>query len=181
MPVTAKIQIFHTQNDSRFWTNVYHVDAVDLNAAAGFANTVIVTAHQAHLFDSFRVVKTICNWLANDDFITTPMSLEGLFTASPYLPLFNTVKVNIAVAGFGRNDYKFYRGGLAEGSQTDGQLEPATITAFTDMVDGMITDSNASGVDLVDDAGNLWLTASTQAAIQMRQLHRRRRALSVPL
>jgi hypothetical protein len=92
------------------------------------------------------------------------------------LPLFNTTKVLISVDGLGRNDAKFLRGGVTEARQLNGQLDSAVITSVEATWNGLIADGNAAGVDLVDTDGNLWLVATCQAAVQMRQLHRRRKA-----
>jgi len=179
MPV-FKAQVFKTNNDTRFWTNVYHLEAVDLPAAAAFANTTIATAESTLLDGSIHVSKTIVSDPASDDFVTTPLNIPGAMSGVSLLPFYNTVKVNVSVAGFGRNDYKFYRGGLTEAGQTNGVLETALVAAYDAMVDGIIADGGAAGVDLVDNVGNLWLVAATQSNVQMRQLHRRRRSLGAP-
>lgn len=177
MAATARIQMFSTFTGDRFWTNVFHVNAIDLNSAASFANIVIAPALAEHMDGSFRVVKSLVSDLSNDDFIDTPLNEVGDLSGSAYLPLFNTIKVLISVDGLGRNDSKFLRGGVTEARQINGQLEAAVITAVEATWNGLIADGNAAGVDLVDTDGNLWLVATCQAAVQMRQLHRRRKPL----
>lgn len=175
-----KIQVFKTRTGDRFWTNVYHVNATTLDAAVAHAN-VVIAAGEATLMDgSFSVVKTIVSDVVGDEFRTTPMSLPGQLSGADFLPLFNTVKVNISVAGNGRNDYKFYRGGVLETNQTTGQLAPATMTAYSDMVQEFIDLGAAAGVDMVDSDGNDWILASTQQLVQMRQLHRKRKKVVTP-
>jgi hypothetical protein len=180
MAATDKVQIFFTKTGDRFWTNVFHVNAVDLDAAAGWANTVLVSAMTANLSASFTCVKTIVDHLADDSFVTTPLSQAGLSSAGDELPLFNTIKVDIAVAGHGRNDGKFVRGWLNETVIEDGVITDSARTVYQAVFDDLIADSSASGVDLVDADGNLWLTASVRKAVQERQLHRRRKRVVVP-
>lgn len=174
-----KCQVFMTQTGDRFWTNVYHFNVTTISAAASFANTTVVAGHQSVMSDDFRVVKTLISDPASDEFVSTPLNLAGDIAGVQYLPLFNTVKVNISVDGFGRNDYKFYRASVFEQNSENGVINGATITLFDDMVNGLIADGAAAGCDLVDNVGNLWVLASTQPAIQMRQLHRKRKKIVV--
>ena len=180
MAATDKVQIFFTQTGDRFWTNVYHVNALTLDAAAAWANTVLVGAMAPQLHEDFRIVKTVVDHLADDSFISTPLNIPGTSEALDYLPLFNTVKVNVAVAGHGRNDYKFIRGWLSEASVEDGLINPSSLAVYQGLFEDLIADSTAAGVDLVDTDGNLWTTPAVQAAVQMRQLHRHRRRVVTP-
>jgi hypothetical protein len=181
MAATDKIQVFMTQNGDRFWTNVFHVNALTIDAAAAFANTVIVPVLATPMDGLFRVVKTLVSHIGDDSFVSTPMSIPGGAFGAAHLPLFNTIKMTITVDGHGRNDYKFLRAVVLEPNQTNGQIEAATQTAFNTAWNGLIADGTAAGVDLVDSDGNLWLVASCQAAVQMRQLHRKRkRAVVTP-
>ncbi len=131
----------------------------------------------SELNEAFSCVKTVVNHLADDTFVTTSLSQVGAVTGD-FIPLFNTVKVDITVAGHGRNDGKFVRGWLHEGVISEGKIDSSVRTAFEGVFSGLITDSTAAGVDLVDLDGNLWLTASVREAIQMRQLHRRRKKVT---
>jgi len=180
MAATDKVQIFFTKDGSRFWTNVYHVNALTLDAAAAWANIVLAGAMTNQLCDVFHVAKTVVDHLADDTFVSTPLNLVGEVTETEILPLFNTVKVDIAVAGNGRNDGKFIRGWLRESVMTDGAIASAALSAFDDIFSGLIADSTAAGVDLCDADGNLWLTATCRPAIQERQLHRRRKKVVAP-
>jgi hypothetical protein len=179
MAATDKIQIFGTQSGDRFWTNVFHVNALDIDAAASFANTVIVPALADHMLSQFKIVRSLVSHLADASFVTTPLDVAGVVAGGDFLPLFNTIKVNIAVTGHGRNDFKYLRGALAESQQTDGQLTDAFIALVEATWAGLIADGTAAGVDLVDTAGNLWETATVQPSVQMRQLHRKRRRVVV--
>lgn len=176
MAATDRVQIFFTKTGDRFWTNVFYVNALNIDAASSWANVVLATAMVSELNEAFRCVKTLVDHLADDTFASTPLNLPGE-TAGSYLPLFATACVDISVTGHGRNDKKFIRGWLHEGITTDGNIDDAVRTAFDDVLNGLIADSTASGVDLVDKDGHLWELATTRLAITGRQEHRRRKKI----
>lgn len=180
MAATDRIQIFGTQSGDRFWTNVFHVNALTIDAAAAFANDVIAPGLIDHMLSQFKIVRTLVSHLADNSFVTTPLNLTGAIAGGDFLPLFNTIKVDISVTGHGRNDFKYLRGSLAESQQTNGQLTPEFIALVQATWEGLIADGTAAGVDLVDTQGNLWEVPTVQAAVQMRQLHRRRRRVVGP-
>lgn len=175
-----RIQMFKTLTGDRFWTNVYHTNATTLDAAADLAFDTIMPFEAAPMDGSFKVVKILVSNMAGDDFRSIPTNVAGGASGSPYLPLFNTIKVNFLVAGDGRNDYKFYRGILSEANQTNGQVDSGLVTSLSVAVNTLIADASAGGTDLVDSEGNLWVSGEVQVAVQMRQLHRRRRRVVTP-
>jgi hypothetical protein len=175
MPVTHKIQVFKTLTGDRFWTNVYHVNATTLSAAAAFANTLLVTFEQTILLDDFLITKTLVSEVPSGAFVDTPLSLPGTEGSGEYYPLYNTIRALISVAGGGRVDSKFYRGGISEGNVVNGILGSTLQDLITDGLSDLISDATASGVDLVDNEGNAWVFAACQPNVQMRQLHRRRK------
>lgn len=179
MAATDRIQVFMTETGDRFWTNVFHVNALTLDAAASFANTVIATALADQMDNHFKVVKTLVSHIGDGSFISTPLNIVGAGTAGTFLPLFNTAKILVSVSGAGRNDYKYLRAVLTEGRVTNGQIDSGVVTSLESTWNGLIADGTAAGVDLVDDEGHLWQVATCQQAIQMRQLHRRRRRVVV--
>jgi hypothetical protein len=174
MAATDKVQIFMVGADNRPWTNVFHVNATTLDAAAGWAVNFCVPALVSELNSAFSAVKIVVDHLTDDTFVSLPISIPGVVSGD-WLPLFNTVKVDIQVAGHGRNDGKFVRGWLHEGIVTDGVIDESVRGAFDDKWNGLIADSTADGTDLVDKDGNLWLVATARATIQERQRHRRRK------
>ncbi len=174
-----KCQIFMTKTGDRFWTNVYHFNVTTIDAAAAFANVTIASGHASMLSEQFSVVKTLISDPASDEFITTPLNIPGTWDAVDTLPLYNTVKVNVSVEGHGRNDYKFYRGSVFESNQNDGVLTPTWVTAMSDIVQSFIDDGATAGCDMVDSQGNNWILAAAQPAVQMRQLHRKRKKVVV--
>jgi len=174
MAATDKVQIFMVGADNRPWTNVFHVNATTLDAAASWAVNFLAPCMVSELNVAFSAVKIVVDHLADDTFISLPISIPGVVSGD-WLPLFNTVKVDINVAGHGRQDGKFVRGWLHEGVVTDGLIDESVRGAFEDKFTSLIADSTADGTDLVDADGNLWQTASVRATIQERQRHRRRK------
>lgn len=175
MAATDKVTIFFTLTGDRFWTNRFYVNALNIDAAAAWANTTLATFFQADLDEAFSIVKTDVDHLADHTFVTTPLALPGLSTNGHYLPLFNTVKVDVAVAGHGRNDGKFVRGWLVEAVVDDGNIDESARSTYETHWNGLISDSTTAGVDIVDKDGNLWQVASVRKRIQMRQEHRKRK------
>jgi hypothetical protein len=180
MAATDRIQMFMTLTGDRFWTNVFYVNALTLNDASIAASVLIGPALADQMDGSFKVVKALTSHLADNSFMSVPLNIAGALSGSAYLPLFNTTKVLISVAGSGRNDYKFLRGGVTEARQINGQLESTVITAVESTWNTLIADMTASGVDMVDNQGNAWQIATCQQAVQMRQLHRKRKKVVVP-
>jgi len=178
MAATDKVTVFFTRTGDRFWTNVFHVNALTLDAAVAWANTTLVSALVSEMGEMFTAVRTVVDHLADDTFTSTPISQAGA-ASGDFLPLFNTAKVLFPIAG-GRPDYKFMRGWLQEASVSDGNITDGAITVIEGVFDGLITDSGDAGVDLVDSAGNLWTISSCQKAVQMRQLHRKRKKAVAP-
>lgn len=178
MAATDKVTIFFTLTGDRFWTNRFYVNALSLDAAADWANTTLASFFQVDLDEAFSIVKTDVDHLADTSFVTTPLALPGLSTNGHYLPLFNTVKVDVSVAGHGRNDGKFVRGWLVEAVVDDGQIESSARSTYETHWNGLITDSTAAGVDIVDKDGHLWQTATVRSKIQMRQEHRKRKKVT---
>lgn len=158
---------------------MFNVNALTLADAVAWANTILAPSMTEQLGTQFSCVRTVVNHLADDTFASTPLSIPGA-ASGDFLPLFNTIKVNVSVTGFGRPDYKFVRGWLQEVSVTDGQIESAAIAVFQGIFEDLITDSTASAVDICDADGNTWTTPAIQPSVQMRQLHRRRKKVVTP-
>lgn len=180
MAATDLVQIFFTQTGDRFWTNRYYVNATTLDEAAGWANTILATTMAEQLDSSFAIVKTLVNHLADDTFVTTPLAIQGGSSNGAYLPLFNTVKVDVSVTGHGRNDGKFLRGWLVEATTNNGQITDTARASYEATMNGLIADTTAAGVDLVDKDGNLWVLATVRQKVQMRQEHRKRKKAPTP-
>jgi len=170
-----RAQIFKIFGTERPWTNVYHIRASSLLDAADAATTIIATAEQDWLNVGAEINKIIVSDPATHTFINNTTSLAGNNATSSLLPLFCTMKVNIGVEGFGRNDYKFYRAFLDESNTEDFLIDGATLTAVEGLFNTLIADMTDGGNPLVDSQDNLWQVATVQSAVQDRQRHRRRK------
>jgi hypothetical protein len=91
------------------------------------------------------------------------------------LPLFNSVKVLFPLLSGGRPDYKYFKGFLTESNSGDGLVESASLSGIATLLGTLITDMDAAGATLVDNGGTNYSVVTPQAAIQMRQMHRKRR------
>jgi len=180
LAATDRIQMFMTQTGDRFWTNVFFVNALTLADASIAASTLIGPALADQMDGSFKVVKALTSHLADNSFESVPLNITGALSGSAFLPLFNTIRMLISVTGSGRNDSKYLRGGVTEARQINAQLDSAVVTAMESTWNTLIADMTASGVDLVDNEGNAWQIATCQQAVQMRQLHRKRKKVVVP-
>jgi len=96
------------------------------------------------------------------------------------LPLFNSVKALFPTAGFGRPDLKYFKGFLTESLQTNGLVNGGTITAVETLLQSLIDDLSGETVPLVADDSAAYATVTVQEAVQMRQMHRRRRRTVTP-
>lgn len=179
MPI-FKIQSFKNITGSdREWSNTYQVRAEfieDVIAAitplpnrerALHANNV--TLSRVRISDSVP---------GTDVFVIVPFNLVGTaYDAAAFdtLPLFNTVRVDISVAGLGRPSRKFFRSPVGEQWIVDGNLDLTVVSLFNNQMNGLIADMAAGDCPLVDPDNQLWQTAVTKVAVQMRQLHRKRR------
>lgn len=171
-----RVQVFYQLGLAGKWSNVYHVDAAGIaDAIADF--DAAATAPLLSLLDSqATLVKYLVSDLAGTQFSTVPKGLNGTSTASgDLLPLFNSVKVLVTAGAFGRPDYKFYKGFVTESIQTNGILTAGSMGYVDTAVQTMINDMITAGSPLVSENGTGWGTASVQAAVQMRQMHRRRK------
>jgi hypothetical protein len=167
---------------ARSWTNVYHVRADTSADAITAAGTIVVMEKAIHKSDAYFTNVRVSTTAEGDDEFYTIVENEagGVTRATEMLPLFNTVRVDIGVAGGGRPSRKYYRPPIEEAENTDGSLTGSAITFYEDAVQGLIDDLVAAGTPLVDPDDQEWVGAAVQAAIQMRQLHRKRKKVVAP-
>lgn|SRR5215208_6336210 len=181
MPV-FRVQVFYKHGLADKWTNVYHVDAAGIvDAGAGFQ-----AACEAPLLACIATVCSIEKFLVSDPasaaYVEIPVNLAGTNgDTGSLIPFFNSIKVRFTTAAPGRPDYKFYKGFLGENVQDNGVVSTPTQTAFYDNLSGMLTDSALEGATLCSEAGDTWNGVIVQPAIQMRQMHRKRRRRSVAI
>jgi len=91
------------------------------------------------------------------------------------LPLFNSIKVLFTSAALGRPDFKFLKGIMTEDANEGGFVASSVKTAVLTAFASMISDMSTSSAPLCSETGDEWSGISVQDAVQMRQMHRRRK------
>lgn len=177
------LQVFKNlfTNPDREWTNVYHIEADDLASAVdaiGPVQDAEIAMHQSVVNISRVRVSTTLE--GDSVFQVVPVGVAGAGSGTDFLPLFNTVRVDISTSEGGRPDRKFYRLPIDEGGQTSGQLTSAVRTGIGGLVNDMISAMATSGFALLTTTGGEWVTAVVSPAVQMRQLHRKRKKVVTP-
>jgi hypothetical protein len=172
-----RIQVFYQQGTGIKWTNVYHVDAVDLFTAAAAASGTLAPALAPFLHVSAQIVKTLTSDPTTPgSFIEDALGIVGSNgDVGQLLPLFNSIRVLFPILSGGRPDYKFVKGLLTEGMQNNGLIDASVLTALETGFTSLISAMSTAGANLVSDTLEGWATVTAQEAVQMRQLHRRRR------
>jgi len=174
-----RVQVFYERGLTGKWTNVWHTDAADIIAADNAFATVMEPLLLAMLDSSCNLVKYLVSDPATDAFVIDPRNEAGTSTGSgDLLPLFNSAKVYFDPAGFGRPDYKFFKGFVTESLQTNGVLQSTAQTYIDTQCSDMVTDMAANSTPLVADDGSQYSAVSVQPNVQMRQMHRRRKKVT---
>lgn len=180
-----RVQVFKQLDGSdREWSNTYLVDAADL-ASASLAAAPIPTHEQPLHGDNVTITRMRVSDTTEDTdvFDIIPLGLIGTaFSAadSEWLPLYNTIRVDIGVAGGGRPSRKYYRSPVWEDAQVNGRLNASIKTLFDGTIADLISDVSTAGGTLVDPDGQEWTTPNTLLPVQMRQLHRKRKKTVAP-
>jgi len=175
MPI-IRVQVHYKLGLLGKWSNVWHVQADDLpSASAAFGGEAV-----PHLLPLLHVSCLLDRLLISDPlthtFVTTPIVENGTNgDIGDMLPLWNTVKPIFDVPGFGRPDLKYLKGLLTEGMQTNGLINAPVVTAVDTELTSMIADMVSGGAPLCSDTGQLYDTVTVQQAVQMRQMHRKRK------
>lgn len=180
MPV-FRVQAHYSKDGSSKWSNVWHVSASDISTAAVAFESIGVPDLLPLLNNACQLDSLLTSDLDGAEFITTPINAAGTSGASgDLLPLFNSVKVLFTDGSLGRPDYKFFKGLLTEGGQVDGVIDGTTLGVIGGLVSALITDMDSDGEPLVSVDNDQYTSATVQPAVQMRQMHRRRRRTPTP-
>ena len=171
-----KFEVFKSLGRER-WGNTYLIASDTLvNADAYGIENVVPFEQQVHdqrvTFEESRTSTLTPN---DGQFITTVLGGTGDATYGEYLPLYNTVRVDITRDGVGRSARKYYRTPVPEGEQDNGVLSTTFVNAFNTAINDLIATGAVPGTHLCLPDGDAWLAGSTRTAVQMRQLHRKRR------
>jgi len=175
MAVT-RLQVFYQIGEGEKWTNVYHIDVASITDAITAFQDFMQSILLGLLHSSARITKVLSSSMTDDTFQEASIEEAGTsaFTDSR-LPLFNCVKVIVNTTGLGRPDIKFMKGWLTEGNSASGAVDSIPLASFLDGFNGMIDVLRDESMPLVSENGDEWGVASAPPAIQMRQMHRKRR------
>jgi hypothetical protein len=171
-----RVQVFYARAINEKWTNVYHVESASLTDAAANVDTAMTANLLSILNVSCQLVKYLISDSASPAFIETPKNLAGTNSdGGTMLPLFNSVKVRFPTAALGRPDYKYYKGFITEDSHVAGELTSGTQVTIFGALQNMLADMVIAGDTFVSHEGDLWSDPVVQPAVQMRQMHRKRK------
>lgn len=168
------------QLGAEFWTNVYYVNTTDIVLANTNAGVFADAERQFHrenvIITKYRTSDMTIN---NDQFISTPYNQAGLLGGTDEtLPLFNVIRVDLGVVGFGRPSRKFYRLPLGEQSQANGILSTQIKDIVKTELEGVLF--NVGGT-WSDESGNQIETINIYPFVGMRQLRRGSKRRSSPI
>lgn len=167
---------------AQHWSNDYLVVATDLIQAEGFGVTLMAMERSIHgSVVNFNYIRTSTTLKGDRSFNHNPINLTGQidYTGFEWLPLFNTVRVDLGTAG-SDPARKYYRIPVLEVNQVNGQLTSAIQSSITAQVQNILP-GGSTPVPVVTTKGNIVVNASTHPQVQMRQLYRRgKRKVIIP-
>lgn len=167
------------QLDGEVWSNDYLTALVTIDAAADIADELVAWEQQVHASVVTILYALVSTTIKGDrTFRHITYNVPGIPNIGEYLPLFNTIRVDLQTEDSdpGR---KYYRQPIPENGQANGYLVPGTVASFNAAIASTlqpIIDNSA----LVTPKGNQITGATTFPKVQIRQLHRRRRKKVTP-
>jgi hypothetical protein len=163
------------------WSNVWHIQAAEMADAAA-APVIGMEDHLLAILDPTAVIKSyLLSEVGTDAFFTNDRNSAGTNPdVGSLLPLFNSVKVLFPSSDFGRPDLKYFKGSLGENNSGGGEVDSAFRTLVDAEIEAMIDEMNTNSTPLCSINGDVYESAQVQPAIQMRQMHRKRRKTAPP-
>lgn len=179
MPI-FRTQVFYKRGAQGKWSNVWHNEAADIPTLQAAWSSTGIPDLQPMLDSSAVIERFLISDLDGDLFVSTNVNAAGTSTASgDTLPLFNSVKVLFSDGGLGRPDLKYMKGLVTESVQTDGELSNTFQAAVDVLMTTLLNDMAGEATPFTSITGDEYVSASVQPAVQMRQMHRKRKK-SVP-
>lgn len=176
-----RVQVNYTRGTTGKWSNVWHVSAADLTAAGDAVTDFLVPDMLPLLDNSAEIASVLVSDDASTSFLTIPVNAAGTSSASgDILPLYNSAKALFSDGSFGRPDYKYLKGFITESLQTNGDLTSGAQGEIETRLTTLIADMDGAGAPLVSSDNDPYLTVSAQTAVQMRQMHRKRKKTVTP-
>lgn len=176
MPI-FEIQVKYQRGIGEKWSNVWRVDAADLITASSAGNGAFLSDLRDVLHTSCKIVEVLARTPGVPGaFITTALSLAGTSTyGSSVLPLFNAAKVLFPDITGGRPDLKYFKGFLTEDNTGEELINSDALALLEAKVVAAISALSDAGAVPVNPRDNNYSVVTPQGAIQMRQMHRKRR------
>lgn len=156
------------------WSNDWLTDDATIENAQDLAAVLQTFERNIHMAVVTFLYIRVSSYIPGDrTFRHLETNLPGLITTGEYLPLFNTVRMNLGTANSdpGR---KYFRCPINESNTGNGAILPAYITTLNTAINTHLITTNAL-THLVTPKGNRVTNATIYPFVQMRQLHRRRR------
>lgn len=167
------------QLGSEQWSNDYLTDNETIDDAQDLAAVLQTFERNIHMeIVQFPYIR-VSSYVAGDrTFRHFDTNLGGLQTVAEYLPLFNTVRMNMSTSDSdpGR---KYYRIPVPETQQSNGTLASGYVTSLNGLI-GTYLVTPLALEQLVTPKGNRITSAAMYPNVQMRQLHRRRKKKVTP-
>lgn len=158
------------------WSNVWHTSTSTIDNAASVWATEAVPVLLPLLHQDCTLDRLLVSNPLTKQFIIVPVNEQGTSGDSgSLLPLFNSARVLFPVPGFGRPDLKYLKGFLTETLVEDMNLLSTTSTGIKNQLNALIDLMDTNSVPLTSETGQLYSAAVVQDAVQMRQMHRKRR------
>lgn len=161
------------------WQNDYLTDDSTIEDAQDLSALILTFEQNVHgvnvVFEFIRISTTI---KGDRRFRHLTINEPGLQPNTPYLPLYNTLRLDLGTA---ESDpaRKFYRAPVREDQQENGIILASTLGFLNGYAQDLLVATDV--VDhLVTTKGNRVTSALFYDRVQMRQLHRRRRKKVTP-
>lgn len=164
----------HKELNNEEWTNDYLTSDLTIDDAQDLAAVLQTFERNIHTTAvQFTYIRVSSYVKFDRTFRHLTTNLPGLQEAVDYLPLFNTLRLNLGTADSdpGR---KYYRTPVPESQQSNGVFNPAYITSLNGLANTYLVATDALE-HLVTPKGNQVTSAVFYDRVQMRQLHRRRK------
>jgi hypothetical protein len=171
-----RVQVNYTLNTVNKWSNVWHVQATTLGNVSAACVTQMEEKLLALLSNACVLKSFLISAVDSDAFFTNDRNNPGTNEdTGSLLPLWNCVRVVFPPTDSGRPDVKYFKGLVGENTQSGGILESAVQALVDTEVELMIDDMADNGTPLCGDTGQVYTSAQVQEAVQMRQMHRKRK------
>jgi len=171
-----RVQVNYIRSLNEKWSNVWHVRAGSVPLADAAFQDNCVTPLLALLNEACTMVSLLVSDTASTAFETTPINEPGTDTSGgSLLPLYNTMKALFPQADLGRPDLKYFKGYITEDLQEAGLIDGGVLTTAAGHLNTMIDDMAGADTPLVSFSNAAYSSSSIQPAVQMRQMHRKRR------